>query len=385
MVGITRIWSTTGLLATLLALCLPAYAPAQSPRGGQELPLLYDWVPDGTPMAEIRALNADRYAIVYQNILPRKGASGIVDIDLVLAHLREKLPRNYRGWGVLDFEGAFLERLRKGPGHPHHEATSDSLRKTIDAVKREWPGSRWAFWGLPDVRFWINDKGEQPVSWFSASTAQKEREFKRQAAAFQGLLESVDWITPWIYDMYSFQATKPSDRMSSIAAQKAWARAKMTLCKRVLASRRNGPIPVIPMFCPAFAPGGNVTKPTFVPMKEFVDEVLEPTMTGEVDGLSLWTGMGYRVYNAFRDPENPHQVDLRDQSRDRLKTLLFRDTPFDWNAPNAEVRINDAIRSQLMEQLQLMRKALNSLETGKDADTPESDASHGETSPSRRP
>ena len=379
MVGNTWIWTAMALLATSSTLATMPGSPVQSTNEQTPLPLLYDWVPDGTLMLEIRALHANKYTIVYQDILPKKGASGLVDKSLVLAFLRNKIPRNFKGWGMLDFEGVILNRLRKGPGNPEYEETTESLRQTLLAVKREWPGSKWAFWGLPSVRFWINDSGENPVTWASASTQQKEREFARQSAAFQGLLEHVDWLSPWIYDIYSTQdITNPADRTSMIASQKEWAQAKVALCKRMLASRKNGLIPVIPMFCPVFAPNGNVEEPRFVPIQEFVEEVLQPTMESGVDGLSTWNGMSYRVLNAFRDTENQHQVDLREESRDRLKKLLFPNKPFDWNAPAAKTAVNNRIRSPLLQQLQAMRKALDTLETQNEAATPESPPSSSE-------
>lgn len=374
MVGNTWIWAAIALLATSSStFATTPRSPVQSAKKETPLPLLYNWVPDGTPMSEIRSLQATQYTIVYQDILPKKGASGLVDKNLVLAFLRNRIPRNFSGWGMLDFEGVILDRLRKGPGNPEYEETTESLRQTLLAVKREWPGSKWAFWGLPDVRFWINDSGEKSVTWASASTQQKEREFARQSAAFQGLLEHVDWLSPWIYDIYSTQnMSNPSHRTSSIASQKAWARAKVALCKRMLASRKNGPIPVIPMFCPVFAPNGNVEEPRFVPMQEFVEEVLQPTIESGVDGLSTWNGVGWRVRNAFRDAENQHQVSIRDESRDRLKKLLFPNKSFNWNAPEAKTAVNDLIRTPLLQQLQAMRKALDTLETQIEADTPES-------------
>ena len=385
MVGMTRIWATIGLM---LSMATAAVATNDTERKTPPSPpglLLYDWMPDGTPMKTIRAIDAQRYTIVYQDILPRQGESGIVDIDLVLAFLRDRLSRTWNGWGVLDFEGAFIKRLRKGPGHPDHEATTASLRKTIAVLKREWPGSKWTFWGMRDVRFWIHDEGEAAVSWFSASAQQKAREFDRQAGAFSGLIDVVDWVTPWIYDIYSLKDTSPSDRMSSVAGQKAWARAKVALCRRMIESRPGGAVPLVPMFCPAFAPGGNVSKPTFVPNSEFINEVLEPTVASGVDGLALWSGMGYRVRNAFRTTVNQHQVGIRDESRARLKTLLFPNAPFDWAAPGAKAAIDDAIRARLLGQLTEMRKALNSLETGEDADTPETAPANGADSSSHAP
>ena len=108
MVGMTRIWATIGLM---LSMATAAVATNDTERKTPPSPpglLLYDWMPDGTPMKTIRAIDAQRYTIVYQDILPRQGESGIVDIDLVLAFLRDRLSRTWNGWGVLDFEGAFI-------------------------------------------------------------------------------------------------------------------------------------------------------------------------------------------------------------------------------------------------------------------------------------
>ena len=354
--------STIAILVTLTTLAGMAGSSSPSAAHQQTPPLLYDWIPDGTPMSDIRAIDAQRYTLIRQDILPKRSSSGTVDSNLILAALKEKIPRSFNGWGALYVQQEFIDRLLKGLGHPDHEETSASLKQAILHVKQEWPGSKWTLLGCPSVAFWIKRPGENPVSWALATPVEKEREFARQGAAFAGLIDHVDWVSPVICDIHSAKAiTKPSDQRRFMAAQKAWVKAKVALSKQLVLSRTNGPVPVIPMLCPAFGPGGNVKQAVFVPHQEFVEEVLQPTVELDVDGLSMWSGLHHWASFAFSNSRNPQNIAIRDQSRAMFKTLLFPKKPLDWNAPEAKTIFNDRIRPYLLDTLRTMRKAMRAL------------------------
>lgn len=361
MIGNIPIWATISLVVAAVAPC-NSPAPLRSSLTSEGPPqLLYNWVPDGTQMSELRALRAQRYDIVYQNIFVEGGVTGIIDPEVVITYLRKILPNNFGGWGVLDFESPFFKHLNKGPGHPDHAKTISSFVQTIRKVKREWPNSKWAFWGLPDVNYWLHGPGEKPTNWSSSSDEVKNQEFKKRAAIFQGLLEEVDWVTPWIYDLYPVDAIKdPAQRKKSAASQAAWVRAKIALAKQVVATRKKGPIPVIPMCSTAYARNEKTALIAFVPIQEFIEETLHPALNEGVDGLSIWNGIGFRIKTAFQVAKNQHQVELREAARKWLKALLFPTEPFNWNDTAARAWINDQIRAALMDQLRTIRKAMTS-------------------------
>lgn len=370
------IWATIGLVVAVVVSSMSTDSSrfsinqVHTPQDEASPLLLYNWVPDGTPMSELRALRAQRYDIVYQDIFVEGGASGIIDPEVVITHLRKILPKTFGGWGVLDFEGKFLKRLNKGPGHPEYEKTASSLIQTIRQVKREWPNSKWSFWGLPDVSYWLHNPGEKSTNWSSSSNEVKNQEFKKRAAIFQPLLEEVDWVTPWIYDLYPVDAIKnPAQRKKSAASQAAWVRAKIELAKQVVATRKKGPIPVIPMCSPLFARSENTAPIAFVPMQEFVEETLHPALNEGVDGLSVWNGISFRVKNAFREVKNQHQSKFRESAQKWLKTLLFPTQPFNWNDPGAEAQVNDKLRVHLIDQLRVMRKAMTSYAAQNEVDS----------------
>lgn len=325
-------------------------------------PILYDWLPDGTRMADVRGISATKYTMVYQNIAPDRGVHGIATPSAVIQYLRDTLPSGFRGWGVFDFEGAFGRNIDKGPDDPDHRRTVDSLVQLIRSVKREWPESRWTFWGYPTVRYWIHDSGEQSASWASASAAQKARELERAVRNFRVLANEVDWLTPWIYDVYPLEKLEgSSSRLGTIKAQQQWARAKVNAARRCSDARIAGVVPVIPMFCPIFAPGGTSTTPAFVPIKEFVGEALKPAIEEGVDGLATWNGFRYQFTNAFRKPSSEHHLKIRDDARHMFNELLFPRRDFEWDSPNAKARLADLLRQPILEQLESMRSELNDL------------------------
>ena len=314
-------------------------------------------------MADIRAIHAQKYVIVYADILPDKGESGVIDTLTVIRALEKQISNTYSGWGVLDFEGEIFNRLFHDPINGKFDITTESLIRTIRAVKRRWPDAKWTFWGMPDLKFWIHAPGEKPATWATANNQQKERILSRVHKGFKAIAEEVDWISPWVYDLYRNEDFgSENEKQSMIRAQKEWAIAKCTLARNLSDSRARGPIPVIPMFCPKFAPGGNVPTKTLVSDDEFRTDILEPVVACGIDGLSTWNELGFRVSNAFRNAINQHQVGIRDKSRKVLTEILFKDDSFNWNASNSESRINDLIRPILVNQLRMMRSELDKFE-----------------------
>ena len=346
----------TGPLTSLV----PVLPSPPEPSQKTSRPILYNWVPSGTSMADIRDLNAKSYVMVYSSVLPDKGTSGIIDTPSVIRALEKKIPNSFSGWGLLDFEGEIFNRLFHEPMHTKFNLTTGSLIKTMRAVKKKWPRAKWTYWGMPDVKFWIHAQGDKPANWATANESQKEAALKRSAAGFKAIAEEVDWISPWIYDMYQNELfTKPHQRENMNLAQQKWAMAKCSLAREISESRSRGPIPVIPMFRLMFAPGGNVTDKIFVSETEFRTDVLEPVVKAGVDGLSTWNGLEFHVISAFRKAINPHQVGIRDKARTVLKQLLDIDNDFDWNSPRAPDRIHARVRPLVMNQLRMMRTELD--------------------------
>ena len=323
-------------------------------------PLLYNWVPDGTPMVDLRSLHATKYTMVYQSVAGPSASRGIANTVAILKHLRDTLPAGFQGWGVFDFEGAFIENLSKDASDPAHQQTVDSLVHLIRAVKQEWPASRWSFWGFPTVRFWIHNKGEEPASWASASDEQKEREFRSAVDQFSVVATEVDWLSPWIYDVYPLSSLKhDASRQGTIKAQQLWAQAKIEAARRCTQGRQPERVPIIPMFRPLFAPGGSSFTPAFVPIEEFTEELLVPAIQAGVDGLATWNGLGHEFANAFRTATSPHHLQIRTDARRTLERLLFDGRSFQWDTTAAQAHVASLLRRPLLDQLQAMRHHLN--------------------------
>ena len=217
---------------------------------------------------------------------------------------------------------------------------------------------------MPDIRFWIHGPGEKPATWATANKEQKRKAIDRAIQGFTAIANEIDWISPWLYDIYRNEDfTVKHEKQSMILAQQQWALAKCAVARKLSDSRAQGPIPVIPMFCPYFAPGGNVATKTLVSEDEFTTDILEPVVAFGVDGLSTWNELGFRVSNAFRTTINQHQVGIRDKSRKVLTELLFKDDYFNWNLENSERRIQDLIRPVLVSQFRMMRAELDHFDT----------------------
>lgn len=336
--------------------------PTGSPDEAGRRPILYNWVPRGTPLEPLRAMSADRYVIVYEDVLPaRDRAIGVSNAQVVTRHLETVLPPNFNGWGMLDFENRFMRNLALPPTDPDHVRTVESLIATFGSIRARWPESRWTMWGVPEIPYWLHERGTESRNWADDDAERQSEVETRIVESHRRLVARLDWLNPWIYDMYSREAAAGAAwRSRSIQAQIGWARSKVRVARALSNGRSEGPIPVIPVFCPTFAPGGEAKRPSFVPFEEFREEALLPAIAEGVDGLSIWSSLGFQIDSAFRDAVNDHQREIREAGRTYLRELFENEGVSipSFEDPTARGWFESRCRTRILRQLDLMRAAL---------------------------
>ena len=205
-------------------------AKPQKPEKQQKI-LLYNWVPDGTPMSRLRQIDAQSHIKLFGNVLPDKGESGEVDPEDILRVLDNKdVPPAYSGYIMFSFEGGFWENLHKGPGHPDYDRTVASMINLIRVAKTHYPNAKFAYWGFPHVPYWLPNEGEGSSNWTQATEQQKNDAMDRAVAIYQPIANEVDWLAPWGYDENEAAlAVGKSWEEASKEAQRNWMRAKVAV------------------------------------------------------------------------------------------------------------------------------------------------------------
>ena len=263
------------------------------------LTLLYDALPDESLINSIVSMKVMPWVQINQDAASYK--SGVLDIEAITREVNTKTGGHPPTWMMLDIEEPFFELLMKGPNSPEYKKSIDTMVATIRAMKSLWPNSKWTFYGIPNLPYWIEGKG-----WANATDEQKKKMLESVAAISEPLIAESDWVSVSIYDYYdpsmvipgspnSVRGTPESVRMDGCA----WRMAQVGLAKLLARGK-----PVIPNVCQFWAPGGVAPYCRLIPARAFIENQILPAIKAGATGFALWTGMNYRIEIVTDNKEN---------------------------------------------------------------------------------
>ncbi len=341
-------------LVVALALAIGQQAPPSAAKPAKVL--LHDGVLDPARVAEAEALGADRWLQVNQD--EASYSTGIIDAEAVLRDVGVRTSLRPPPWAMLDFETPFFENLRKPAGSPERRSAVQTMKEALAAAKRRYPQTKWSFYGLPNLPFWVDGQG-----WTALDASRRDSEIAAAVEACREVLADADWVSVSVYDYYDPKLVVPGRTDSLRGTPRAaidngiaWRRAQMTAAKGVAAGR-----PVIPLVCPFWAPGGIAPACRLIPPDDFIDRQVAPCLEGGADGIALWTGYAYRIDQVqSRDPE-PARAERgfgRAEWRNALTAdLLDGAVPPDWSDGELRRTLVRKCSSVVLDRLARMRRA----------------------------
>ena len=320
---------------SLLACTVDPPPPSHKPTQ-RKLEILVNEPPNRTPIE-----SAGLFFVLYQDAVPGS-KDGTIDVARTVSEIRRQasLPK----FGMLDFEDPFTEVLRKGSTHPLHRTVVDSMIETIRAVRKAFPATKWAFWGFPEIPFWLD--GVTGKDWATASDSQRDCAMRDAMQSHRELLLECDWVAPWAYDLFELRsAGSAALAHTESAGAVAWFKAKVTIARSTFAEARRPAPPIIPCISLLYAPGGRAPSSALIPIEEFRSDLVEPILAMPVDGIALWTPLAYFSRLASKDASETGEGDVA-KSRDWIRKHL-RDgrEPAEWTA---EQRSNDGLAHALL-------------------------------------
>jgi hypothetical protein len=268
---------SAALLFTLAGFARQA-GPAQSP-------ILYDTLADSATLEEAVRLGAVPVLLIYQSVDPESVKTGQIDIAKVLSAIERMTAGNPPEWGLLDFEDPFFQWLDMAPDSPEFLKATSMLVRLLEIVRRAYPGTKWALYGIPMLPYW--DHG---LSWDVMDEESKRRLLHRCAVATQKIVEASDWVCPSVYMFYDPAMFTEENRPGVQLAGRVWRSATVRIAK-LLAGKR----PVIPVTSPLWTEVGRAPAGAIVPKDQFKVDGLQPGGAAGADGIAIWTALGYKV------------------------------------------------------------------------------------------
>jgi hypothetical protein len=322
-------------------------------------PVLFDGLPSATVSATAVEDGHAEYIIVYQGVDPNATATGLINAQLVIESIRKGHGDNPSGYGVLDFESPFIERLEAGPGHPDWQMTVDTVVGALQAVKAEFPNVRWTMYSMPIIRYWLPPY----YSWADAPAAVKEEAFTAALVGFDPVLRECDWLNPSTYDRYELATYSAGQHASKTAQETAHRRANVEVCNRFNASSGLPRKPIIPMVSPMFWKVGQISyNMKQIPLEEILRDSVRPLIDEGADSVGVWTGFSYWVRAATSEQDlGLGQLESRHAiTQDFLEGVA----PADWTAPGLRESLSEIISEHIRTRLNEIRSEIYDLLVG---------------------
>lgn len=311
----------------------PAAEPAKTP-----LTILYDELPESSRIEQALNARAFPYRIIYQSEDPEAARTGRIDIVVLLNAIRKDAANGLPDYGMLDFEEPFQKVLQEGVDSEACRQTVRNMVEAIQAVRASFPGTRWTYYGMPWLPYWL-DGGQD---WASGSASAKRKALEFATRIYQPLIEAMDWVSPTIYPKYEAN-TMPGVLPQVVREQgRAWRGAQVGLA-RMLGKER----PVIPNVCPWWTPGGKARFCTVVSPDEFIEDQVVPAMRMGASGVALWGSLGYTI-RRVTDPDQKKYSTEKDFGTPEWRAAIVADylggrAPQDWSSPEVRARVADGL------------------------------------------
>jgi len=301
----------------------------------QPLTILYDDIPDPNAIVRARASNANPYLIIYQAADPTAIKTGLIDINILLSYIRTQAKAGLPNWCMLDFEDPFHEAMQEGIDSQKCKITILNMINAIRAVKLEFPNSKWTYYGMPSLPYWL-DGG---LSWDKAPEDLKRKTLEKAVAIYNSLFQEMDWVSPSLYAKYDpkFFPSQPPDNIRE--GGRSWRTAQVGLAKLL----SNGK-PIIPNISPWWVSAtGKCDLYTVINAKEFIEDQVIPAIKMGATGFALWAALTYDIDGIVAVDQSKYPQDPKSGvpawRAAVMKDYLNNQTPKDWSDKDVAQRL----------------------------------------------
>lgn len=285
----------------------------------------------------MKRMGAEQYYMWYQSwdkLASTPEREIVIDIDAIIADVKMYFgDQKPHGYGMLDYEAQFFENIHKGVDDPEHQKTVSTMVDALLVLKKEFPGMKWTYYGVPTIPYWISDPlTNKTHPWKNAPDELQNIVTKIALQNFEELISHCDWVSPSNYNRYDPDAV--SVNTSELMDRERVYRAKQMEVCRILAGDKE----IIAMIHPYYAPGGKAEySEKLVQDRVMIEATLKPYLENGATGIAIWTANFYYCQTAFPKTEKTKPNEIRTEAFVR-NYKIDEEVPFMFGSASEEER-----------------------------------------------
>lgn len=322
----------------------------------------YDNLPEptgGTYNAQAFAKGHKRWAFVPPSAGDPNNTGTINDTN-VLNHISNISWLSDIEYGILDFETPYSSWLAEGVTGPPTDNYYQALTEMIDLiqkVKAQFPQIKWAFYVVPNVRFFIFNN-----TWLGLEQTNQYDPINQRldgyVNAYGPLIDEQDFICPQIMDRYVYPERSEQN--------KRWVHYSIEAGKRHNVTR-NQDKPIVANMCPMYQYANDVIEsgylPIFIDNDETRDETIHPALeNGASNNFLLWTGHTFWIPSVFDLATYPLDYTILpadeqlmgyriNRYREAYTQDFFNGVAPDWNSAADEQTLRQAVCERMIQYM----------------------------------
>lgn len=322
-----------------------AGAPAQqAPQLGGTV--LFDEMPDIDLATSVLRPGVERYVIIYQSADPNAFKTGVIDATVVVEAIRKQFGQNLPDYAMLDFEEPFLAVLSKGPTEERFQETVATMANLIRTVKQNFPQTKWCFYGLPGLPYWIG-KGQ---NWVDAPEALRREVLERAFVAFAPISKEMDWFSPSIYAVYDPKFVPYQAPEKTREQGRAWRAAQVLLARKLSEGR-----PLLPIICPWWGAAGSADYCRVLSKDALAQDILDPALRAGADGFCIWTAANYTI-NRVTDQDQSKYGPEKNYGTPEWRKAMVSDylggvEPVNWQDPKIRATLERGVSQTIAQTI----------------------------------
>ena len=265
-------------------------------------------------LAAARPLNSERCMIIYESTFIDGGR---IDENKLRRAVADRIPEGWNGFACLDIENEWFKNLARDPQSAEFRSGVDHLLRALRIARAVRPESKWSFYGIPNLPFFVKDAENRTVGWDKVSPESKAQ-FIAVARQSQPIVDACDWVAPTVYDPY-FDATNPE----WIEAQKARVRESVQLAKE-MGAVSGKPRPVLVFIWHRIHNSNKRDPLRLLGNQEFLEGQVLPALQAGAAGVVWWGADRYMIRSGELGKAQPAEAAALTKDADATSAYLLR-------------------------------------------------------------
>lgn len=282
---------------------------------------------------EMQANDVQELLVLFQqNVDPNASQTAKVDGQKVVAAVKAARGESPSGWVMLDYEVPFDSIFWNGRTDPRYNGMVTSMIEAIKYAKAQLPNCKFTYYGVPNVRYYVANKGWDIMPEWSRIQTRDEC-----MDVYLSLVKEMDWISPCIYDRFDPAMHEVSERASLAARESAYRLNVVKICDALRDAVGKPAMPIIPSVSVVYEDHGKAKVWAPIAHEEFRSDQLDPAIMAGADGFFLWSSLEYNAWVASLAWVPTPGEQARTDARTTLAKLLYQGSaPASWTTADSK-------------------------------------------------